>query len=145
MNIEDGFEIILLVKSLHHKVFPNGQFLVSLKIDFPIFYKLKHQNTFFLEFLHFSSSPTYLIFLHFSFLGYLFLKALYIGQVFILKKILILKYSPKNHEQYAKRYINRLVFLTCNHPYVINACIIGVCYKYLCYINTFYSYRVLML
>jgi len=41
LNKEDGSKINLLVKSLHYELFPNGQYLVFFKIDFPIFYKLK--------------------------------------------------------------------------------------------------------
>ena len=52
LNIEDGFDIIIFVKSLHHKVLANGQFLVSSKKSFPIFYKLKCQSTYFLRTLH---------------------------------------------------------------------------------------------
>jgi len=44
LNNRNGFDLIFWVKSHHHQVFPNGQFLVSLKIVFPIFQKLKRQS-----------------------------------------------------------------------------------------------------
>jgi len=66
LNTEDGSWIILLVKSHHRQFFPNCQFWVFLKKNFPIFFFLflfffpiwnYSKSTNFHKILHFLSSP----------------------------------------------------------------------------------------